>query len=74
MRFVLTLLMSLSTVFAGVIHRDLGHVNGFDINANGKSVGVYSAGTKSTRVLLTHHRRDLYSILNGRVIAPLAER
>ena len=74
MRYVLTLLMSLSTVRADVIHRDLGHANEFEINANGKTASVYASQANSTRVFLTHHRRDLYSKLSGRVIAPLAER
>ena len=74
MRVLLLLLTTSSIVSAAVIHRDLGHANGFDIKANGETVSVYAPETKSTRVFLTHHRRDLYSNLRGRIAAPLVER
>ncbi len=74
MRVLLILLTTSSIVSAAVIHRDLGHANGFDIKANGETVSVYAPETKSTRVFLTHHRRDLYSNLSNRIVAPSAER
>jgi glyoxylase-like metal-dependent hydrolase (beta-lactamase superfamily II) len=60
-------------VSAAIIHRDLGHLNRFDIRADGKTVCVYSSGSKNAHVFLTHHRRDVHSNLNGRLIAPVAE-
>jgi glyoxylase-like metal-dependent hydrolase (beta-lactamase superfamily II) len=74
MRVLLILLTTSFIVSAAVIHRDLGYMNGFDIRADGKSVCVYSSGPKSAPVFLTHHRRDVHSSLNGRLIAPVAER